>query len=48
MEFADMHKISSRSIDRRLGIADSKVLLQFDVDISLQCLRVATGITEQL
>jgi hypothetical protein len=35
-------------MDRRLGIADSKVLLQFGVDISLQYLRVATRITEQL
>jgi hypothetical protein len=48
MDFADMHKISSRSTDRQLGIADSKVLVQFDVDISLQYLRVATRITEQL
>ena len=43
-----MHKISPISMDRLLGIADSKVLLQFGVDISLQHLRVATRITEQL
>jgi hypothetical protein len=33
---------------RRLGIAYSKVLLQLGVDISLQCLRMSTRITEQL